>query len=321
MLGHLLFSKSAHAHHHDPDHHRDHHQHGRSHCACHEHNEHRHACASCEIPQTHCPPRIAGKIEWPIERGATPEAVIVVRNIATIPRAFVFSATALAGLGGGSASLSITPLNATLAAGESVIVRVSLSGSDSLTACQDYRAEVVIKGAWEQAVKVLCRVAPDPFDSCIVDQSDSLRDRVLHPETYKSGVAWQFERGVVPEASITAFNTGKASRVFSFVPTPIAGAEGTLAALVVTPDSAMLSPGQSVAVRLQLQHSETLNPGQHYKAALVVRGFYDQRLHVHSHVERDPSGHVEVDQGDAPTYLRAHHWYDHFQCTLDCAAE
>jgi hypothetical protein len=311
MLGHLFASKFGHAKHHHAEHAKG--------CHCHQCHHHPHRQAGCcTIPETHCPSRIAGEVEWSIERGATPEAVVVVRNAAAVPRAFTFIATPLAGLGSGTASLAVTPSNATLQPGESVVVHVKLQNSSTLTPCQDYRAELRVKGAWEQAIKVLCRVAADPFDSCIVEQGDSLKDRVLHPETYKAGIAWQFGRGVAPEAAFTVFNTGKANRVFSFVPTPLAGAESTPAILVVTPDSAMLSPGQSTAARMQLQHSEALNPGQHYKAALVIRGFYDQRVHVHCHVERDSSGHVEIQQADAPTRIRAHHWYDHFQCTVDC---
>jgi hypothetical protein len=305
MSGHRFSSKCAHVQH----------RHG-SHCGC-RHGERHHEC--CEIPQSHCPPRIAGEFEWSIERGASAEGVIVVRNAAAIARVFTFTATPLAGVGVGSASLLVTPANATLQPDESVIVHVKLQNSSTLSACQDYRAEVVVKGAWEQAVRVVCRVAADPFDSCVIEQSDSLKDRVLHPESYKAGIVWQFGRGVVPEASITVFNVGRSAHFFNFMPTPLRGAEGSGAVLVATPDSATLSPGHSAAVRLELQHSEVLSPGRSYKAALIVRGFYDQRLHVHCHVERDAAGHVEIDQGDAPKHKRAHHWYDHFQCTEDCA--
>src|SRR5688572_1926630 len=132
----------------------------------------KHACGCCEIPETCCPPRCVDEIKWKIARGALPEATVLVRNVGTTARQFKFSATDLAGVGVGAAKLSVAPASALLQPGESTVVRVKLEDSLALRACQDYRAEVLVKGSWEQCVKVLLHVGPDPFDSLGVEQSD-----------------------------------------------------------------------------------------------------------------------------------------------------
>lgn len=276
-------------------------------------------CGCCEIPETDCPPRCVAEITWKFARGAVPEASVLVRNVGKAARNFAFSASELAGVGVGTARLSVAPAAAMLQPGESTVVRVKLEDSLSLRACQQYRAEVLIKGSWEQCVKVVCAVQADPFDSVVVEQSDSLADKTFHPKTYKAGIDWKFERGVVPEAALTVHNTGKSAQTFGFEPSLLVGPDGAGAAVSVTPDSLQLSEGQTGVVRVKLKNSAALSPGQSYAATLLIRGFYEQRVEIRACVEPDAAGHAEVQQGEAPTRKRAHHWYDHFQCTDACA--
>jgi hypothetical protein len=285
-------------------------------CAENLHSAHEEDC--CEIPETECPPRIAGQLSWRIGRGATPEATISLRNTGKVARNFTFTATPLIGLNPGAASLSLAAGNTHLAPGQSTTVQVKLLSSKALTACQDYRAEIAIKGAWEQAVEVLCHVLPDSFDSATLEQSDSVKERVLHPESYKTELHWKLGRGVTPEAVITLFNQGKANRVFSFLPTAISGVDPSGASLKLTPDSLMLAPGENGSVKLELLDSKTLSPGQRYEADIVLRGFYDRRLQLRADITPDAFDRCEVEQGEAPTHLRAHRWYHHFQCTEPC---
>jgi hypothetical protein len=283
--------------------------------------KHRHACCGgCEVPETCCPPRCVGEIRWKIQRGAVPEASVLVRNVGSAARTFAFSATPLGGVDPGSARLTLTPASAPLLPGESTLVRVRLEDSLALRACQDYSAELLVRGAWEQCVKVHVHVAADPFDKVAVEQGDSLKHRALHPHTYKAAITWKLDRGAVPEGAITVHNTGAQVQSFSFEANPLIGPAAPGARVVVLPDSIQLSPGQSGVARLRLQASAALAPGQTYQSEILVHGFYEQAVGVKADVEPDASAYTEVEQGDAPTHRRAHHWYDHFQCTESCSS-
>lgn len=275
-------------------------------------------CGGCGIPETSCPPRCVGQIAWKIGRGAVPQATIRVRNTGVSARSFAFSATPLSGLGGGGAQLRVEPASAVLQPGESAIVRVELEDSLSLTACQDYRAEVLVEGSWQQCVEVFIQLERDPFEKASVEQGDSLKDRAFHARVCKSAVQWKIDRGVLAEAAVTLRNGGKAVQSFGLESTALVGPAAPGARVVVSPDSLQLGAGQSGVVRLALQGSAALHPGHTYTAELLIHGFYEQCVEIRAHVEPDASGHVELEQGEAPTRIRAHHWYDHFQCTDSC---
>jgi hypothetical protein len=277
-----------------------------------------HLCACCEIPETTCPPRCVGTIKWSFGRGAQPKASAVVRNVGKVSRPFSFSATALAGTEPGSAKLEVQPANATLAPGESVVVSIALKDSLALTACQEYRAEVLVKGSWEQCVRVLMHVERDAFDATSLEQSNSLKDKTFHAPSIKSGLDWKVDRGMTPEGTITVHNAGTSSQSFHFDTNPVVGPNAAGSSVSLSPDSLLLAAGQTGTVRVKLDGSLSLSPGQAYTSEVRVRGYYEQRIAVRCAIEPDASGHIEVEQGESPTRRRAHHWHDHFQCTESC---
>jgi len=278
----------------------------------------KHGCGCCEVPETRCPPRIAGEVFWKIGRGAVPEASIIVRNVGKMARNFAFTPTTLAGTGVGAARLDATPAAALLAPGQSTVVGLKLIDSLSLQPAQDYHAELTIEGAWQQAVAITCHIVRDAYDACCVDQGDSFADKAFHSRILKPSLHWEIDRGVVPEATITVHNTGKSSRVFGFEATALVGPGAAGTHLVITPATLQIDRGQSGVVRIALQDTLALRASQTYRTELIVRGFYDQRLHLRCHVHPDAAAHVEVEQGEAPTRVRAHRWTDHFQCTETC---
>ncbi len=311
--------------HEEHEEHEEHHGHGHEHEHEHGHG-HRHAhdhrcekgCSCCEIPETACPPRCVGRIKWKLGRGSVPEATILVRNVGLAARTFTFVATPLAGLDTGTASLSVLPASASLAPGHSQLLHVKLLNSATLRPSQDYHAEILVRGAWEQSIAVFCHVVRDPFETLRMEQSDSFAEKAFHPPTVKTAIRWEIDRGVVPQAAISVYNLGKSSCTFNFEATPLLGPDHPTATVVLTPSSMQLGPGQNTVVRVKLQDSLTLTAGQAYDSDIVIHGFYQQRIELCTYVEPDASGYVEVEQGEAPTHRRAHHWYDHFQCTDAC---
>jgi hypothetical protein len=279
---------------------------------------HEHANGCCAVTETCCSPRCAGELKWKIVPGALPEAAVLVRNVGKSARQFTFSATPLLGVDPGSAKLSVVPATAQLGPGESTVVRVKLDHSIALSACQEYRAEVLIQGAWQQCVEVFIAVSPVPFDQVSVEQSGSSGGKALLARACGSAIEWKIQRGVVPEGAITVHNTGESMKGFGFETTPLVGPSAAGARIVMTPDVLQLAPGQTGVVRLALQGSAALSPGQTYHCDVRIRGFHEGRVAIKCSVEPDASGQAVAEHGEAPTRTRAHNWYDHFQCTESC---
>lgn len=282
------------------------------------HGHHGACCDGCAVPETRCPSRIAGQITWKVDRGATAYASIEVRNVGSAARSFKFSPTALAGPEPGSAVLKVTPPTVNLSPGEQTVVSVKLVNSDQLQACQSYFAEVLVVGAWEQAVRVAIHVGADAFSSVNLEHGDSIKDRLFELGQAKSSVNWTFQRGVEPKAAITIHNTASEAQTIALDVTPLVGLESGAATLVFTPSTLVLPRGESGTATLELEHTDSLQPRQDYRAEVRVRGDHEQVLGVKAHVEPDAAAHCKVEQGDPPTRKRAHRWTDHFQCTDGC---
>lgn len=270
----------------------------------------------CSIPTTECPPRCVGKIHWTFGRGATPRASIVVRNTGKVSRDFSFSATPLAGSAVGAAHLIVEPPTALLHVGESKVVHVRLADSAALQPCQEYHAEFLFTGAWERCVKLEMSVRRDAVEVCRLEQRPD--QKLLHLERTKASIDWKIDRGVVPEAQVALRNAGNAAQNFRIEATPWLGPDGAAASLAISTHTIDLGPAESTMIDLRMLNTQALRPGQEYQCELVVRGFHEQRLAVRCMVHQDPNGYVEVSQGELPTRIRAHHWYDHFQCTEPC---
>lgn len=278
----------------------------------------RHARACCEIPETCCPPRRAGNIGWSIQRGAAATASIRVRNVGAAAREFHFSATPLSGLDGGLASLEVQPNSILLQPSESTLVQLTLKGSLSLRASQTYHAEVLLRGAWEQCFAVSLRVLRDPFDSTSVEQGGSLKDKIVRRLFGEGRICWTIDRGVQAEGAVTVHNMGGSAQIFTFEPSPWVGAGASGASVAISPLSLSLGAGQSGVVRLTLENSVSFQPRQAYHSTLLIHGYHEHPLALHCDVKADASDHGELEQGEIPTRVRAHHWYDHFQCTEPC---
>jgi hypothetical protein len=274
----------------------------------------------CEIPETRCPPRRVGRIEWTFARGATPTASVLVRNAGSEPRSFEFRATPLAGSGVGSAAVSVTPTSATIEPGGSAIVSLRLEQSGDLVPGQKYRSELQLTGSWQQAVSIESEVLPDVSVSADVEPHGASCPSKAGGDKYasKPAIVWEVERGVTPVAHLRLASPRHERGVFELRITPLVGVNAEAAELALSAARIELEPGGHGVVRLQLSNSAALGPTQRYHAALSIEGGRVPRIPISLIIKPDPHAHVEVSQGDFPTRLRAHHWYDHFQCSLPC---
>ncbi len=119
--------------------------------------------------------------------------------------------------------------------------------------------------------------------------------------------------------TVKVTNTDKQARTFHFEAETFHGPSGdTGMKPVVEPASAPLAPGQSVVVKVSVAPSNTFETGVAYHGRVLIRGAYEQCVCLALRVEPRSAPHCEVAQGAIPTHVRAHHWYDHFQCEELC---
>lgn len=131
-------------------------------------------------------------------------------------------------------------------------------------------------------------------------------------------ISWCATNNEKLQSTISITNTGSQKRNFTFAATPFQGPGNPSAKVKLSPTQASLEPGQTVTVTLNHTVTEQFVPGSQYEAEILITGAYEQCVRVTLDVEPEQRGHCEVQQGDPPTRIRAHHWYDHFQCEEPC---
>ena len=131
-------------------------------------------------------------------------------------------------------------------------------------------------------------------------------------------IEWHACRGEKLQATISVKNTSKTARLFQFTAAPIMGPGSPAVPIQLSPANANLSPNQSVIVTATLTANDQFQHGQTYTSEVLINGAYEQCVRIIIHVDPEETPHCEVEQGEIPTRIRAHRWYDHFQCEEPC---
>ncbi|PYV63155.1 MAG: hypothetical protein DMG97_38450 [Acidobacteria bacterium] len=79
-----------------------------------------------------------------------------------------------------------------------------------------------------------------------------------------------------------------------------------------------LQSGESISVKAELTVTELFQVGTVYDSEVVITGAYEQCVCLTLCVDPESVCHCSVEQGDPPVRVRAHQWYDHFQCVEPC---
>jgi hypothetical protein len=138
----------------------------------------------CAIPETECPPRCVCDVTWEASPAETPTVTVRVTNSSTSARTFQLHATPFMGPGGSPGTLSLSPSTLTLQPTQSGIVNAKFTVPNVPEG--DYHAEIVIRGAYEQCVRIRLRVrcsktCGDEHCICEVVQGDPpVRIRAHH---------------------------------------------------------------------------------------------------------------------------------------------
>lgn len=137
-------------------------------------------------------------------------------------------------------------------------------------------------------------------------------------------ITWEAARGEKLRCTVRLVNTSASTRTFTVTSTGFTGPEGGFDGPQVLPAQLQLDGGSTGLVDVSFLVGEKMPDGE-YVAEVVVRGAYEQCVTVLLTVTSRPcrpgcdTCRCEVRQGDPPVRVRAHHWYDHFQCTDPCA--
>lgn len=109
----------------------------------------------CSVPTQDCPPRCIAEICWDGCACEVQRATVTVKNSGSQTRAFSFTAGNL-----GPAKVEVAPPAATLAPGQAVTLQVAVPANQGLKDGETYAGELLIRGAYEQCVRLRLRVGP-----------------------------------------------------------------------------------------------------------------------------------------------------------------
>src|SRR5438105_1314561 len=138
------------------------------------------------------------------------------------------------------------------------------------------------------------------------------------PPRCVSKMNWKAARGERLNAVIKVTNRSQQARKFTFHAKPFTGEGKELPGPKVTPATAVLQPGESISVTAELTVTEPFQAGAVYESEVVITGSYEQCVCLTLCVDPETVCQCSVEQGDPPVRVRAHQWYDHFQCVELC---
>jgi len=134
-------------------------------------------------------------------------------------------------------------------------------------------------------------------------------------------VTWEASPGETPGLILRMRNASSGALTFQLHATPFVGAGGSPGTITLAPDSLSLPAGHAGIANATFTVPNL--PEGDYEAEILVQGNYEQCVRVRLRIRCEKTCGVErctcdVVQGDPPVRIRAHRWYDHFQCTGPC---
>lgn len=135
----------------------------------------------CIVPTQDCPPHCVAEICWEACPGETQRATITVKNTSNQARTFTFTAGNL-----GPAKVDITPPADQIAAGQSMTLQVAVAAA-GLKEGETYATELLVRGAYEQCIKLKLRVARTTVPHLDLAQGD-IPQRITELKWYRH---WQ----------------------------------------------------------------------------------------------------------------------------------
>ena len=150
-------------------------------------------------------------------------------------------------------------------------------------------------------------VALRPQQMCEIPETECPPRCVCH-------ITWEASPREKLACNIKVTNSSEKPRVFALKAIPFPDPAGTIQ---ITPDSMNLGPGQTGGAQAFYTVPDGLATGT-YKTEILVAGAYEQCITVTLHVHDQQHCECHLVQGEIPVRIRAHRWYEHFQCVERC---
>lgn len=137
-------------------------------------------------------------------------------------------------------------------------------------------------------------------------------------------IRWKACPGSTVHADIQVTNTGSQPRGFAFSASAFSGPGNPTTKIQLSTQSASLPRHDSVTLGVNVTVGSELQAGAQYVAEVRIVGTYEQCVRIVLDVASSGAmvdcgpRRCEVAAGDLPVRIRAHRWYDHFQCTEPC---
>lgn len=137
-------------------------------------------------------------------------------------------------------------------------------------------------------------------------------------------IHWTVCPGTAVHADIQVTNTGSQARSFTFGAGAFSGPGHPQTKIQLSTASAHLPRHGSVTLSVDVTVGADFQAGAQYVAEIRVVGAYEQCVRLVLDVASAGAmvdcgaRRCEVAAGDLPVRVRAHRWYDHFQCTEPC---
>lgn len=167
----------------------------------------------------------------------------------------------------------------------------------------------------KQSTEILSPYLPEvkscgPQKACEIPEVDC-------PPRCVCEISWNVNPGEKVKCAIRITNTSQKARQFKIVAVPFKDVDGNIAKIVFKPDTLNLNVGETGAVQAGVGVPPEFKHGRYY-TEFLVRGAYEQCIKVSLDVQCEEQCVCEISQGEIPRRVRAHHWYDHFQCVEPC---
>ena len=130
---------------------------------------------------------------------------------------------------------------------------------------------------------------------------------------------WEACQGETVTGTVDIRNAGKQNATFTLKATTFrSGGDDSGKSPQLTPNNFVLAPGEMKTVTVAVQASEAFSANEVYESEVTVAGRYEQCVCLRLRTRRKNVPHCQIEHGEIPTRLVAHHWYDHFQCEELC---
>lgn len=167
----------------------------------------------------------------------------------------------------------------------------------------------------KQSTKIISPHLPEvkscgPQKSCEIPEVDC-------PPRCVCEISWNVSPAEKVKCAIRITNTSKKARRFVVDAVPFKDADGTIAKIVFEPDILRLNAGETGTVKASMCVPSEFEHGKYY-TEILVKGAYEQCIKVSLDIQCEEQCVCEISQGEIPQRVRAHRWYDHFQCVEPC---